>query len=254
MTLLLTVVDAFTDRPFSGNQAAVALVDAFPPVEHMQAVAAEMNLAETAFVVSRADGDFDLRWFSPMVEIDLCGHATLASAHVLGGAGRFHTRSGVLTCSRDSAGQIEMDFPAMPAIEASPPSGLDLDGIRWFGRGQFDVLIELADADAVRAYRPRLDELAALAPRGVIITAAGDRHGVDCVSRFFAPNAGVPEDAVTGSAHCTLAVFWAERLGRTTLIGHQASARTGTVHMRLEGDRVMLGGQAVTVSRVEMVV
>jgi predicted PhzF superfamily epimerase YddE/YHI9 len=254
MTLLLTVVDAFTDRPFSGNQAAVALVDAFPPAEHMQAVAAEMNLAETAFVVRRPDGDFDLRWFSPMVEIDLCGHATLASAHVLGGAGRFRTRSGVLTCSRDSTGRIEMDFPAMPALEASPPSGLDLDGIRWFGRGQFDVLIELADADAVRAYRPLLDELAALAPRGVIITAAGDRHGVDCVSRFFAPNAGVPEDAVTGSAHCTLAVFWAERLGRTTLVGHQASARTGTVHMRLEGDRVMLGGQAVTVSRVEMVV
>jgi predicted PhzF superfamily epimerase YddE/YHI9 len=254
MTLLLTVVDAFTDRPFTGNQAAVALVDAFPPAEHMQAVAAEMNLAETAFVVRRPDGDFDLRWFSPVVEIDLCGHATLASAHVLGGGARFHTRSGVLTCGRDSAGRIEMDFPAMPAVEAPPPSGLDLDGIRWFGRGQFDVLIELADADAVRAYQPRLVELATLAPRGVIVTAAGDGDGVDCVSRFFAPNAGVPEDPVTGSAHCTLAVFWAERLGRTTLIGHQASARTGTVHMRLEGDRVILGGQAVTVSRVEMVV
>ncbi len=254
MTLLLTVVDAFTDRPFTGNPAAVALVDAFPPAQHMQAVAAEMNLAETAFVVRRPDGDLDLRWFSPVVEIDLCGHATLAAAHVLGGAARFHTRSGVLTCGRDRAGRIEMDFPAMPAVEAPPPSGLDLDGIRWFGRGQFDVLIELADADAVRAYRPRLIELSALAPRGVIITAAGGGDGVDCVSRFFAPNAGVPEDPVTGSAHCTLAVFWAERLGRTTLVGHQASARTGTVHMRLEGDRVMLGGQAVTVSRVEMVV
>jgi predicted PhzF superfamily epimerase YddE/YHI9 len=254
MTLLLTVVDAFTDRPFSGNPAAVALVDAFPPAEHMQAVAAEMNLAETAFVVRRPDGDFDLRWFSPLVEIDLCGHATLASAHVLGGAARVHTRSGVLACSSNGSGRIEMDFPAMPAFDAAPPLGLDLDAIRWFGRGQFDVLIELADADAVRSYRPRLVELAALAPRGVIITAAGDGDGVDCVSRFFAPNAGVPEDSVTGSAHCTLAVFWAERLGRTTLVGHQASARTGTVHMRLEGDRVILGGQAVTVSRVEMVV
>jgi predicted PhzF superfamily epimerase YddE/YHI9 len=254
MTLLLTVVDAFTDRPFTGNPAAVALVDAFLPAERMQAVAAEMNLAETAFVVRRPDGDFDLRWFSPVVEIDLCGHATLASAHVLGGEARFHTRSGVLTCGRDSTGRIEMDFPAMPAIEASPPLGLDLDGIRWFGRSKFDALIELADADAVRAYRPRLIELTALAPRGVIVTAAGDADGVDCVSRFFAPNAGVAEDPVTGSAHCTLAVFWAERLGRTTLTGHQASARTGTVHMRLEGDRVVLGGEAVTVSRVEMVV
>jgi predicted PhzF superfamily epimerase YddE/YHI9 len=254
MTLELTVVDAFTDRPFTGNPAAVAVVDAFPADDRMQAVAAEMNLAETAFAARRTDGDFGLRWFTPAVEVDLCGHATLATAHVLGGSGRFHTRSGVLTCARSSTGRIEMNFPAQPATATATPTDLAIDGIRWFGRGRTDALIELADAAAVRNFRPDLVGLASLAPRGVIITAAGDRPGIDCVSRFFAPNTGVSEDQVTGSAHCTLAVFWAERLGRTDLVGHQASTRTGTVHMRLEGDRVILGGQAVTVSRVEMMV
>jgi predicted PhzF superfamily epimerase YddE/YHI9 len=253
MALELTVVDNFTDRPFAGNPAAVTVVDAFPPDTRMQQVAAEMNLAETAFVVPRPDGDHDLRWFTPSVEVDLCGHATLAAAHVLGGSARFHTRSGVLCCSPGLSGRIEMDFPATPSSEADPPSDLSIKGIKWFGRGRFDVLIELADAGTVRAFEPDLVELAALGSRAVIITAPGDQAGVDCESRVFGPNVGIPEDPATGSAHCTLAVHWGERLGKTELVGHQASARGGTVHMRREGDRVVLGGQAVTVSTVEMV-
>ncbi len=253
MALELTVVDSFTDRPFTGNPAAVTVVNEFPDDARMLQVAAEMNLAETAFVVPRSDGDHDLRWFTPAVEVDLCGHATLAAAHVLGGPARFHTRSGVLSCSFAASGRIEMDFPATPPSEADPPPDLSIEEIKWFGRGRFDVLIELADAGTVREFEPDLVELAALGGRAVIITAPGDRAGVDCESRVFGPNVGIPEDPVTGSAHCTLAVHWGDRLGQTELVGHQASARGGTVHMRREGDRVVLGGQAVTVSTVEMV-
>jgi predicted PhzF superfamily epimerase YddE/YHI9 len=252
MTLELTVVDSFTDRPFSGNPAAVTVLDDFPPDARMQAVAAEMNLAETAFVAGRPDGDHDLRWFTPSVEVDLCGHATLAAAHVLGGSGRFHTKSGVLACTRGPSGRIEMDFPATPSTAADPPPELSVKDVRWFGRGRFDVLIELPGADAVRSFEPDLAELAALGGRAVVITAPGDRDGVDCVSRVFGPNVGIPEDPVTGSAHCTLAVHWGERLSRTELVGEQASRRGGTVHMRRQGDRVILGGQAVTVSTVRM--
>jgi predicted PhzF superfamily epimerase YddE/YHI9 len=252
MTLELTVVDAFTDRPFTGNPAAVAVVDRFPDDVRMQHVATEMNLSETAFVVRRPDGDHDLRWFTPTVEVELCGHATLASAHVLGGTARFHTHSGLLACSRGASGRIEMDFPATRPTEVEVPAGLGVSGIRWFGRGRFDVLIELADAAAVRDFRPDLAELAAFGTRAVIVTAAGDQPDVDCVSRVFAPNAGIAEDPVTGSAHCTLAVHWGERLGKSEMVGLQASARGGTVHMRRQGDRVVLGGDAVTVSEVRM--
>jgi len=252
MSLELTVVDAFTDRPFAGNPAAVAVVDRFPDDTRMQQVAAEMNLSETAFVVPRPDGDHDLRWFSPTVEVELCGHATLASAHVLGGTARFHTHSGLLACTRSSSGRIEMDFPATRPAEVEVPIGFGITGIRWFGRDRFDVLIEVADAAAVRDLQPDLVELAALGTRGVIVTAAGDQPDVDCVSRVFAPNAGIAEDPVTGSAHCTLAVYWGERLGKSDLVGVQASARGGTVHMRRQGDRVALGGDAVTVSGVRM--
>ncbi len=253
MTLALTVVDSFTDRPFTGNPAAVAIVDAFPPEARMQQVAAEMNLAETAFVAPRPDGHHDLRWFTPSVEVDLCGHATLAAAHVLGAPASFHTRSGVLTCARGASGQIEMDFPATPSSEAEPPPDLSIGGVKWFGRGRFDVLIELADAERIRSFEPDLAELAALGGRAVVITAPGDVPGIDCESRVFGPNVGIPEDPATGSAHCTLAVHWGERLGKTELVGHQASPRGGTVHMRRQGDRVVLGGNAVTVSTVEMV-
>jgi predicted PhzF superfamily epimerase YddE/YHI9 len=252
MTLELSVVDAFTDQPFAGNPAAIAVVEAFPDPARMHAVAAEMNLPETAFVVRRPDGDHDLRWFSPTVEVDLCGHATLASAHVLGGSARFHTRSGLLSCARNGSGLIEMDFPDDPPVAADIPAEFSIGGIQWFGRGRFDVLVDLGEAARVRSLQPDLAELAALGSRGVIVTGAGDEPGIDCVSRVFAPNAGIPEDPVTGSAHCTLAAHWGGRLGRNELVGRQASPRGGTVHMRRQGDRVVLGGQCVTVAEVRM--
>ncbi|HEX4245832.1 MAG TPA: PhzF family phenazine biosynthesis protein [Acidimicrobiales bacterium] len=252
MRLDLTVVDAFTDHPFTGNPAAVAVVEAFPADELMQAVAMEMNLSETAFVAWRPDGDYDLRWFTPSVEVGMCGHATLASAHVLGGTARFQTRGGVLTCGRGAEDRIEMDFPADPPTGGAVPPALTIAGVRWFGRARFCVLVELEDAAAVRTFQPDLPMLAALGSQAVIITAAGDAPGIDCVSRVFGPNVGIPEDPVTGSAHCTLAVFWGERTGRDSLVGEQASARGGTVHMRRAGDRVVLGGRAVTVSEVRL--
>lgn len=253
MPLELTLVDAFAERAFSGNPAAVAVVEAFPPVEYMQAVASELNLPETAFVVPRPDGDHDLRWFAPLVEVDLCGHATLAAAHLLGGDARFHTRSGLLVCSASGAGRVEMDFPADRALEAPLPR-LGIPGIVWYGLGRFDALVVLADASQVRALDPDLGELAALGTRCVIVTAPGDRPGIDVVSRVFGPNTGVAEDPVTGSAHCTLATYWGDRLDRQVLVGEQASRRGGVVHMRRFGDRVVLGGQALTVGTVRLLV
>jgi predicted PhzF superfamily epimerase YddE/YHI9 len=255
MGLHLTVVDAFTDRPFSGNPAAIAMVDRFPADHRMQAVAREMNLAETAFVVSRGDGDYDLRWFSPVVEVDLCGHATLAAAHVLGGRARFHTRSGPLTCTPAGDGWIEMDFPADPPVAAEfSAADLGIGEASWCGRSRYDLLVQLADAAAVRSLVPDLARLASAGTRGVLVTAAGDRAGIDCVSRFFAPNFGIPEDPATGSAHCVLAVFWGERTGKAELVGEQASPRGATVRMRRQDDRVLLGGRAVAVSEVRLLV
>jgi len=256
----LTVVDAFTTRPFAGNPAAVAVLGDFPDEARMQDVAAEMHLSETAFAVARPDGSHDLRWFTPEVEVDLCGHATLATAHVLGGTARFHTRSGTLVCSVGDDGWIEMDFPADPATPGDAPASvgaaLGLDDpatVRAVARGRGAVVVELADADTVRRLRP---DMAAVAGLGLftVVTAPGDTEGVDCVSRVFAPNLGIPEDPVTGAAHCTLAGHWGERLGRDVLTGVQASARGGTVRMRRRGDRVFLGGQAVTVAQVRLVV
>ena len=255
------VVDAFAAERFHGNPAAVCLLDSPPSVEWMQAVAAEMNLSETAFVVSRGDG-WGLRWFTPTVEVALCGHATLASAHVLWDRGlvtddqaiRFHTeRSGVLVCERQGD-RIAMDFPASPVTALPAPAGLaKMLGVEpvWVGRSEFDLLCELADAVAVRELRPDLAALATLPFRGVIVTARGE-EGFDCVSRFFAPGVGVPEDPVTGSVHCALAPYWAARLGRTELRGWQASRRGGEVRMTLAGDRVWLGGTAVTVWQGEL--
>ncbi len=252
MVLELRTVDAFTSEPFSGNPAAVAVVDAFPDPLTMQAVAREMNLSETAFVVARADGDFDLRWFTPTVEVDLCGHATLGAAHVLGGSARFHTRSGLLACIRSDDGWIEMDFPSDPPTRVQPPAPLALAGLVWFGRGRWDGLAVLEDAALVRTLAPDLASIALAAERGVIVSARGDRPGVDCVSRFFAPNVGVVEDPVTGSAHCTLAEFWGDQLGLSELVGEQASSRGGVVRMRRAGRRVILAGQAITVAEVKI--
>lgn len=252
--ILLHVVDAFTDSPFTGNPAAVAPLSSFPPDDWMQLVAREMNLSETAFVVRRPDGGHDLRWFTPAAEVDLCGHATLATAHVLGGHGCFHTRSGVLTCRPGTGGLIEMDFPSDPPQKVGAPAGFDEVPVREWAKGSIKWLAELPDAPAVRQFAPDLPAISALPGQGLIVTAPGDTPGVDFVSRYFAPAVGVPEDPVTGSAHCTLAPYWAERFQRPELVGFQASARGGTVQVRVAGDRVVLSGRAVTVSEVRLLV
>ena len=253
MPIPIAVIDAFTTEAFRGNPAAVCLLDPGTAVNDawMQGVAAELNLSETAFLAQRADGSHDLRWFTPAAEVALCGHATLASAHLLGGDGVFHTQSGVLTCRTVGGGWIEMDFPSLPVTpvpsDDTMARALGTTEIYGVGRSRFDLVVELGSAADVRELQPDLGAIAAMEARGVAVTAPGDRDGIDCVSRFFAPAVGVDEDPVTGSAHCALAPFWAERLGRTELVGEQASARGGIVRMRLDGDRVFLAGQAVTV-------
>jgi PhzF family phenazine biosynthesis protein len=258
----ISVVDAFASKPFEGNPAAVCLLEAPAGESWMQSVAAEMNLSETAFLVARGGMEWDLRWFTPTLEVDLCGHATLASAHALWESGqadrssaiRFYTRSGGLEC-RWTQGRIQMDFPARPAKPAPLPDGLEAAlGARpvGWGRSCDDYLVELADAGLVRALSPDLSSLARMESRGVIVTARSDRPEFDFISRFFAPAAGVPEDPVTGSAHCTLAPYWSERLGRNTLTGFQASRRGGVVGVDVAGDRVRLSGSAVTVWRGEL--
>ena len=254
-------VDAFTAKPFAGNPAAVCLLPGPRDDQWRQDVAREMNLSETAFLQRRDDG-FDLRWFTPTTEVDLCGHATLASAHVLWEEGllqpaeqaRFHTRSGLLTARRAGA-WIEMDFPAEPASPAEPPADLARAlGVRsvYVGRSRVDYLVEVASEDEVRGLRPDMALLATVPIRGIIVTARAATPGYDFVSRFFGPQVGVPEDPVTGSAHCCLGPFWAERLGKTEMVGYQASARGGVVRVRLAGPRVILGGQAVTVLKGEL--
>jgi PhzF family phenazine biosynthesis protein len=260
--LRIVQVDAFTARPFTGNPAAVCVLPAPVPPERMQAIANEMNLAETAFLVRHGDA-FELRWFTPTTEVDLCGHATLASAHVLwedghlapGAEARFDTRSGRLTARR-FGDWIEMDFPAEPPEPDPPPPGLlDALGVTplWTGvRARLGYrLIEVADETTVRHVTPDYGALARVA-RGIIVTAPSDSGQADFVSRFFAPALGVDEDPVTGSAHCVLAPFWGERFGETELTAFQVSPRGGVVRVRLAGDRVILGGQAVTILRGEL--
>jgi PhzF family phenazine biosynthesis protein len=262
MPLHITTADAFTAAPFAGNPAAVCLLPAPRDDAWMRAVAREMNLAETAFLLRSGDG-FGLRWFTPAMEVDLCGHATLASAHVLweeghldrGADARFHTRSGLLSARRDGD-WITLDFPATPpaACEAPPPLESALGAPpRLVLKTPFDYLVELESEAAVRAVVPDLGALARLGGRGVIVTSRAASRGFDFVSRFFAPAAGVPEDPVTGSAHCALGPLWGERLGKTSMVGYQASPRGGVVRVTLAGDRVLLGGQAVTVLRAELV-
>ncbi|MFN0172084.1 MAG: PhzF family phenazine biosynthesis protein [Bryobacteraceae bacterium] len=259
MGLRIVQVDAFASRPFTGNPAAVCVLPEPKGDRWMQAVALEMNLAETAFLHRRPDGEYHLRWFTPATEVALCGHATLASAHVLweeghlsaGRQARFHTLSGLLTADRDG-GWIFLDFPATVAEPCAPPDGL-IEALGsppcWTGKSRFDYLVELDSEATIRELRPDLGSLRALPVRGIIVTARGADH--DFVSRFFAPAVGIDEDPVTGSAHCCLGPYWAAKLGRTTLLAYQASARGGLVRVRVDGERVNLGGQAVTVLRGE---
>ena len=258
MEIQIYQVDAFADQPFRGNPAAVCLLTEPMAAEWMQAVAAEMNLSETAFL-QREDAGFRLRWFTPAVEVDLCGHATLASAHVLWEAGhlwpqeaaQFYTKSGLLTARRVE-GDIELNFPAVQAeVVDAPAELLAALGVtpRYVGRNKFDYIIEAASADEVRALQPDHALLRTLPVRGVMVTAPGDDGQFDFVSRFFAPGSGIDEDPVTGSAHCCLTPYWARKLGKEEMTAYQASPRGGVVRVILQGDRVLLRGQAVTVMR-----
>ena len=261
----LFVVDAFTTRPFSGNPAAVCVLREERADDWLSGVAREMNLSETAFLRDAGD-TWSLRWFTPTVEVDLCGHATLASAHALWEQGladegrilRFQTKSGVLTAARRGAA-IELDFPAEPATPAAAPPGLlpalGVTTARFTGRNRLDFLVELDSEATLSALSPNFANLATVTrpARGVIVTAASESPERDFVSRYFAPAAGIDEDPVTGSAHCCLGPFWGQRLGKSELTGYQASARGGTVGVRLSGGgRVALIGRAVTVSRGEL--
>ena len=256
MAVSIACVDAFTDRPFAGNPAAVCLLDGPRDSEWMQQVAFEMNLAETAFVIPASSG-FDLRWFTPAVEVDLCGHATLASAHTLWTDGvvpktdaiAFHTRSGILGASLRGE-MVELDFPSEPATEAPVPAGLPAAlgvPLLWTGRNRMDYIVEVPGEGELRGIVPNLGEIAKLDARGLIVTCRGKGTKYDFLSRFFAPQSGIPEDPVTGSAHCCLGPFWADRLNRRELVGFQASPRGGSVRVTVNGARVTLGGQAVTV-------
>lgn len=262
MGLAIVQVDAFTDKPFAGNPAAVCILPDPRDERWMQDVAREMNLAETAFLHRENDG-YRLRWFTPTVEVALCGHATLASAHVLWEGGeltpsapaRFHTKSGLLTAARRGT-WIELDFPATVATPAEPPPGL-LDALHVqpvaVARSRFDYLVEVDSEDTVRRVDPDFTALGRVDARGVIVTSRASTPGFDFVSRFFAPASGINEDPVTGSSHCALAPHWTKQLGKTDLLAYQASARGGIVRTRVQGDRVILGGQAVTVLRGELV-
>jgi PhzF family phenazine biosynthesis protein len=262
MPLRIVTVDAFADRPFEGNPAAVCVLEGPRSDAWMRAVAMEMNLSETAFLTREGDA-YRLRWFTPAVEVDLCGHATLASAHVLWEEGhlartepaRFLTRSGPLSATWD-AGRITLDFPSTPA-EKPADTGTVAQALEAHVRvalyNRFDVLAEVMDEATLRALKPDFAQIARFPARGVIATARASTPGFDFVSRFFAPAVGVNEDPVTGSAHCTLVPYWAERLGKTEMVGYQASSRGGVVTVSVRGDRVLLGGRAVTVVRGELV-
>jgi PhzF family phenazine biosynthesis protein len=254
-------VDAFTDRPFAGNPAAVCVLPGPADPAWMQAVAGEMNLADTAFLVDEGDV-FHLRWFTPTVEVDLCGHATIASAHVLwedghlpaGSLARFRTRSGLLTASLEGS-WITLDFPATPVerpVDPEPVARALGVPVRFAGATRSDVLAEIESESALRSMAPDMALLEAIPSRGVIVTARADSVGFDFVSRFFGPRVGISEDPVTGSAHAALGPYWAGKLGRPEMVAYQASRRGGVVRVRVEDDRVKIGGQAVTVLRGEL--
>ncbi|MFE0654355.1 PhzF family phenazine biosynthesis protein [Streptomyces sp. NPDC059534] len=260
----IRIVDAFTDRPFSGNPAGVLLLDSFPDDSWLQKVAAEVNLSETAFahpLPAGGDADWALRWFTPTTEVDMCGHATLATAHVLHTTGaaegtvRFATRSGVLGATAEADGTITMDFPTSSLSPVPVPDGLakalgaEVVAVHDTAAHIGDLVVELRDEATVRSLTPDFAALVSLSSRGVIATAVAEHpdSGYDFVSRGFFPAVGIDEDPVTGSAHTALAPYWSARLGREDLTGFQGGARTGLVHTRLRGERTLLTGRAVTV-------
>ncbi|MEJ2609404.1 MAG: PhzF family phenazine biosynthesis protein [Candidatus Thiodiazotropha sp.] len=256
MNQQIYIVDAFTNQPYQGNPAAVCLLEGAAETTWMQAVATEMNLSDTAFLIKTASNEWDLRWFTPKVEVALCGHATLASAHILWQEQgieeqqlRFQTKSGLLTARREADG-ITLDFPVdlLTPIEINQAL-VDALGIepQALYRGREDLLALFTSAEQVRALNPDQAGLATQDCRGIIATAPGDIPGIDFISRFFAPALGIAEDPVTGSAHCSLTPFWAERLAKSEMRAYQASARGGDLRVRLNGDRVTLMGQAVTI-------
>jgi PhzF family phenazine biosynthesis protein len=255
------IVDAFTDRPFAGNPAAVVPLTSWPDDAWLQNVALEMNLSETAYFVPDSQG-FELRWFTPKVEVDLCGHATLAAAKALARMGQladssnvaFSTRSGVLLASR-KGDYFQLDFPITAEEKSDPPLELIESfnaSFLYCGKSKFDYLLEVESESALRGLSPDFKRLSTVKCRGVIVTARSSSPKFDFVSRFFAPSAGVDEDPVTGSAHCCLAQFWGERLGKAKMTGYQASARGGMVHVEIKGSRVILSGTAVIVAEGEL--
>jgi PhzF family phenazine biosynthesis protein len=265
MAIPIFQVDAFTEEPFKGNPAGVCLLRGPADEAWMRSVAAEMNLAETAFPLPEGDG-FGLRWFTPKVEVKLCGHATLATAHILWEQGilapereaRFETLSGLLTARRDGD-LIELDFPSRPPLPKAPDwadAVVGALGIKpvYIGMSAEDILFEAMDEGAVRSVQPDFATLRSLPARGVIVTSRSADKRFDFISRFFAPAVGVDEDPVTGSSHTVLVPYWAGRLGRSSFTAYQASARGGILHLRLDGDRVKIAGNAVTVIRGEIVV
>ena len=256
-------VDAFTDKPFGGNPAGVCMLPEEKPETWMQYIAREMNLPETAFLLKRK-GYYDLRWFTPEVEVELCGHATLSSAYILFEFGylesdnriRFKTKSGFLTAEKDED-CIILDFPAQPEQPASIPSALQEAlnvTVKYSGKNRFVYLLELYSESAVRNLQPDFELLKKVEAIGIIVTARSDRSEYDFISRFFAPAIGINEDPVTGSAHCCLGPYWYKKLNKETLIGYQASERGGIVQIEIKDDRVRLGGKAVIIFKGEVTV
>lgn len=255
-------VDSFTDKPFGGNPAGVCVMDAPADEAWMQNIAMEMNLSETAFLYPLEEG-YNLRWFTPTVEVDLCGHATLATAHILWSEdylsqdqqARFSTKSGLLTADRNGD-LIELNFPASPPTQVEPPDGLldalGIEEVLYVGKTSVKFLIEVPSEDIVRNLKPDFPGLLAQEPGSAIVTSMASTEGFDFVSRFFAPQMGINEDPVTGAAHCVLGPYWMRKLGRDSFKAYQASARGGVVHVRVDGERIVLGGQAVTVLRCEL--
>lgn len=262
MNKTLYQVDSFTAVPFKGNPAGVYISEGALDETLMRSIAAEMNLSETAFLY-QVDNGYNLRWFTPAAEVELCGHATLATAHILWEQGIlepnvdavFHTLSGELIARNLNKG-IELDFPATAPVECEPPEGLlEALGVNalFVGKNKFDYLVELDSVDTVKNCQPNFSELKKTGSRGVMITAEDKEGKYDFVSRFFAPGVGIDEDPVTGSAHCTLGPYWSNKLNQTDLSAYQASARGGEVGIKIDGDRIKLTGQAVTVFKIELV-